>query len=211
MRLFTRIHVNVFYTRSGVHSTHTHKRNFVLEEKWYTVIHVNKRWKDKHRWFNLILLCELLFHSVCIFLDLRLIIRVSYVMQLILHQLFVLSFDIRKLCFVNIPPCHACICALWQHNRLCIWSWVLYVCVVNCVHNMSSNKYTFYQTMFSDVQIVSMFLFTFCRYISYSLQCFAYLLLANYQGFIYVKYIPISNDFTIHCIQLTWRWLHFIC
>lgn len=34
--------------------------------KWYGV-HVNKRWKDKHRWFNLILLCEMLFHFVYTF------------------------------------------------------------------------------------------------------------------------------------------------
>lgn len=34
--------------------------------KWYGV-HVNKRWKDKHRWFNLILLCEILFHFVYTF------------------------------------------------------------------------------------------------------------------------------------------------
>lgn len=45
------------HTPNGSHST----------AKWFGVFHVNKRWKDKHRWFNLILLCEMLFTRFSIF------------------------------------------------------------------------------------------------------------------------------------------------
>lgn len=48
--------------------THTHEPHDVQPLNSllrYTAFHVNKRWRDKHRWFNLILLCEMLFYSVC--------------------------------------------------------------------------------------------------------------------------------------------------